>query len=74
MGNFVGDGTWIIRRSPVFIMDGVVSVSSGMGHRMAIRSDGSLWGWGSNFDEQFGLDVGFSSLVPVMVYEGLGLR
>ena len=33
--------------SPVFIMDDVISVSAGARHTMAIRTDGSLYGWGN---------------------------
>jgi len=39
---------------PVKVMDGVVSVSAGDGHTMAIKRDGSLWGWGDNSANQLG--------------------
>jgi len=34
------------RYSPVKIMDSVTSVSAGIGHAAAIKTDGSLWVWG----------------------------
>ena len=36
------------------IMNNVAYVSVGSMHRMAITSDGSLWGWGFNFSGQLG--------------------
>lgn len=49
-----GDGEYImtygnpfpVYTSPVFIMDEVVYATSYFGHALAIRTDGSLWGWG----------------------------
>ena len=52
-GGQLGDGTYDTRKTPTKIMDGVISVSAGKGdfasdeiQTMAIKKDGSLWGWG----------------------------
>jgi len=45
----LGDGTTIDRTVPTWIMDDVVTISSGLSsHGFAITSDGDLWGWGSD--------------------------
>jgi len=50
----LGDGSNIEQHSPVRIMDNVISVSAGGEHTIAITSDGTLWGWGSNHNVQLG--------------------
>ncbi len=44
----LGDGTTIDRRTPVKIMENVVSVSAEQWNTAAIKTDGSLWVWGGN--------------------------
>jgi hypothetical protein len=48
----LGDGSPAVwssnQRSPVKIMEGIAAVAAGMVHSMAVRTDGSLWTWGSN--------------------------
>jgi alpha-tubulin suppressor-like RCC1 family protein/putative hemolysin len=53
-GGYLGDGTTIDRLKPVKVMDGVVAVSNGVFHSMAIKTDGSLWAWGLNEDGELG--------------------
>lgn len=40
--------------APVKILDSVVAVNCGYDHTTAIKTDGSLWMWGSNYAGQFG--------------------
>jgi alpha-tubulin suppressor-like RCC1 family protein len=35
-------------------LDGVVSVIAGDHHSLAVKGDGSVWGWGSDRDGQLG--------------------
>jgi hypothetical protein len=40
--------------TPKKIMDSVAAVETGIGHTMAVRTDGSLWMWGTSTDGQLG--------------------
>ncbi|MGI5962295.1 MAG: S-layer homology domain-containing protein [Lawsonibacter sp.] len=40
--------------APVKIMSGVVSMSAGANHAVAVKSDGTLWAWGDNAWGQLG--------------------
>ena len=42
------------RPTPIKIMDNAVSISMGNYHVTAVKSDGSLWVWGSNYAGAFG--------------------
>jgi alpha-tubulin suppressor-like RCC1 family protein len=48
----LGNGTLVYYRATpgqVVGLDGVVSIAASGGHSLAVKSDGTLWGWGSNF-------------------------
>ncbi|MDR0311584.1 MAG: RCC1 repeat-containing protein, partial [Acidobacteriota bacterium] len=50
--------------------DSIAAISAGRHHTLVLRSDGSLWAWGSNYDGQLGNDkIGWDviSNVPVRV-------
>ena len=50
--------------------NGVVSLSVGQDHAIALQKDGTLWGWGSNSSGQLGLESGaFDSLTPCKLME-----
>ena len=44
----IGTGMWTRVSYPIRIMDDVVAIAAGGQKTFAIRSDGSLWGWGNN--------------------------
>ena len=49
-------------------LSGVTAVAAGFNFAAALRSDGSVWAWGSNLEGQLGTNVSFPySLVPVQV-------
>jgi alpha-tubulin suppressor-like RCC1 family protein len=64
----LGDGTVINRSSPVQVgsLTGWIEIAAGIRHTLAVRSNGTLWAWGSNSD--FGLgSSGSSTSSPVQV-------
>ncbi|GEN08529.1 hypothetical protein MFU01_35660 [Myxococcus fulvus] len=48
-------------------MSGMVSVSAGYAHSLALKSDGTLWAWGSGYDGQLGNGGMNDSRNPVKV-------
>ena len=56
---------------PLQILDGVASVSIGANHAAAVKTDGTLWTWGSNAYGQLGNGSTETSYVPVQVLEGV---
>jgi alpha-tubulin suppressor-like RCC1 family protein len=66
----LGDGTRQNRHRPVQIGLGITnwdSVSAGPSHTMAIRTDGTLWGWGNNQHGQLGDNTTWERLSPVRI-------
>ena len=55
--------------TPIKIMDDVVSVSVGWSHTMAVKSDGSLWVWGSNNAGQLGNGTTINSYKPIKIMD-----
>jgi alpha-tubulin suppressor-like RCC1 family protein len=67
----LGDGTGIERHTPVQIGTATnwASVSCGKGgnHTLAIKSDGTLWGWGFNTYGQLGDSTNVTRYSPVQI-------
>ncbi|MBP9603282.1 MAG: hypothetical protein KBE53_04300, partial [Chromatiaceae bacterium] len=74
----LGDGTTTQRRIPVQVRQSqyqffteVMAVASGDHHSLAIKTDGSLWAWGSNSDGQLGDGTFLNRAYPVQVLSGV---
>nr|WP_279635601.1 hypothetical protein [Corallococcus carmarthensis] len=65
----LGIGITMMSHPPTQVpgLSGVVSVSAGSRHSMAVRSDGTVWTWGANSEGEFGIGTFVSSAVPVRV-------
>jgi alpha-tubulin suppressor-like RCC1 family protein len=68
-------GQFAVEYSPMEIEpSGVTAVSAGYAHSVFIKSDGSLWGMGYNFNGQLGVATnGINVPVPVRIYPPLQL-
>ncbi len=76
-GAELGDGTGTMTRySPVQVIDpsdpsghlnGVVAVEAGSNYSLALKSDGTVWAWGSNGSGQLGDGTTLSRLTPAQV-------
>lgn len=64
----LGDGTTINRNTLVQVsgLSGVVSISAGVEHTLALKSDGTVWTWGRNLKGQLGNGSTKDSPVPVL--------
>jgi alpha-tubulin suppressor-like RCC1 family protein len=69
----LGDGTTVSKSSPVSVIGGFTDwcqVSSGGGHSLGVRTDGTAWGWGSNGVGVLGDGTTVSKSSPVSVIGG----
>ena len=55
--------------TPVQLMEDVIDVSTGRAHTLAIKSDGSLWTWGSNYYGQLGDGTTVERIAPLKIME-----
>ena len=58
-------------RELVKVMDNVAAVSCGMNHTAAIKTDGTLWTWGSNSLGQLGNGTLTNSNVPIQIMDNV---
>ena len=58
------------RNTPVQVQSGFATIAAGFGHVAALKSDGSLWTWGSNSYGQLADGTTTNSLVPKKVGTG----
>jgi RHS repeat-associated protein len=66
----LGDNTTTNRLAPVQVsggLTGVVAIAAGDYHGLAVKSDGTLWAWGSNFGGELGDNSTTDRHAPVQV-------
>lgn len=70
----LGDGTTVSKLSPISVVGGFVNwiqVSAGGRHSLALRSDGTAWGWGNNLFGRLGDNSTTNRTSPVSVVGGI---
>ena len=65
------DSKEMYQTTPIQVLDSVASVSLGATHTAAIKTDGSLWMWGSNYWGQLGNGSTEDAGVPVKIMDGV---
>ena len=76
----LGDGTTIQSLIPVQVKDGtgnsfltdVKDVSTGNSHSLAVKNDGTVWAWGTNYYGELGESTYTNSSKPVQVKDAAG--
>jgi alpha-tubulin suppressor-like RCC1 family protein len=71
----LGDNTTTDRSSPVSVVGGFTDwfqISAGQAHSLGVRTGGSAWAWGWNYDAQLGTNNTISTSSPVSVVGGFG--
>lgn len=68
----LGDGTYTDRTTPIKVMDDVAQVTQGSKNgfalnTFAIKSDGTLWGWGDNGHGQLGDGTAIDRKKPICI-------
>ena len=66
----LGDGTFEDRLAPVRVardLAGVVAISAGDSHTLALTGDGAVWAWGANWNYRLGDATSTDRAVPVPV-------
>ncbi len=73
-GGQLGNGSMsTVGQNPTEVIgiNDVTSASAGGYHSMALRNDGTVWGWGDNSDGQVGIDTGFAPVLQPLQVPGL---
>ncbi len=65
-----GDSAAVSIPNQVGAISGVIAVAAGSSHSLALKDDGTIWAWGSNFYGQLGDGTNHGRNAPVQV-EGL---
>ncbi len=60
-----------IQTTPIRVMGDVASVSCGNGQTFAVKTDGTLWGWGQNESGDLGDGTRTDRLTPVKLMDGV---
>jgi len=61
----LGDNTTVSKSSPVSVVGGFtdwVFVSGGWAQTLAIRANGTMWGWGTNYNGRLGINSGVGNI------------
>jgi alpha-tubulin suppressor-like RCC1 family protein len=71
----LGDNTSVSRSTPVTTIAGGAnwkSVAVGYGHKFGIKTDGTLWGWGADYDAMLGTNASnlLARSTPVTTFAG----
>ncbi len=72
----LGDGTTTDRAAPVQVsgLSGITAVSAGEdSYSLALKSDGTVWAWGSNIYHELGAGVSSDQYTPVQVLDLSGV-
>src|SRR5215470_17703826 len=71
----MGDGTTIDRHTPVQVrnLSGVTAVAGGNEYSLILKSDGTVWTWGSNGLGQLGDGTTTDRQTPVQVISVIGV-
>jgi alpha-tubulin suppressor-like RCC1 family protein len=67
----LGDATFASRNTPAEVAGGAATwtaSASGLAHTVALRGDGTLWGWGENGSGQVGDGTNSSNSIPQQIF------
>ena len=73
----LGDpNTYIAHLIPVLIngLSGIIAIAGGEQHSLALKSDGTVWAWGSNLQGQLGNGNNIDSSIPSQVTNLSGVK